>query len=141
MRASRIEAVIAQDLAAFAEVRIEVKHVVVEASGDGHIAWQAGADFRMGQEAKEEHNERSAPAEASSLTMGSSLVAIAMRTDPDVGDFHRMLLPGTYDLRISAPGFEAEEIGGVPVTDGAATVVDVILHAAAPRRPLGRSGY
>lgn len=29
----------------------------------------------------------------------------AVRTDPDVGDYHRVLLPGSYDMDVSAPGY------------------------------------
>ncbi len=36
-------------------------------------------------------------------------------TDPEVGDFHRLTLPGTYDLSISATGFIAEIATGVVV--------------------------
>ena len=38
-------------------------------------------------------------------------------TDPDVGDFHRMLLPGTYDLTISAPGYQDTVLSSVEVCD------------------------
>ncbi|MGD9253747.1 MAG: M14 family zinc carboxypeptidase [Holophagae bacterium] len=51
-----------------------------------------------------------------------------VRTDPDVGDYHRLLLPGLYDLRISAPRYWTSEIPGIAVTEGAATVVDVTLQ-------------
>ncbi len=50
-------------------------------------------------------------------------------TDPEVGDFHRMLLPGTYTMTVSAPGYVAQELPGVAVNDGAATRVDVSLAA------------
>jgi hypothetical protein len=48
------------------------------------------------------------------------------------------VLPGAYDLRFSAPGFESEEVGGIAVIDGPATVVDVTLHRGPPRRSGGR---
>jgi len=35
-----------------------------------------------------------------------------VRTDPAVGDYHRLLLPGLYDLRVESPGFLAREIYG-----------------------------
>jgi len=60
------------------------------------------------------------------------------RTDPAVGDFHRLLLPGLYDLRIEATGFHSREINGVAVIDGEATVIDVTLHPALIRRPVRR---
>ena len=60
------------------------------------------------------------------------------RTDPEVGDFQRLLLPGLYDLRIEAEGYYSREIEGIAVTAGEATVVDVVLHPALVRRPLRR---
>jgi len=60
------------------------------------------------------------------------------RTDAEVGDFHRLLLPGLYDLRIEAEGYYSREIRGIAVTAGEATVVDVVLHPALIRRPSRR---
>jgi len=51
-------------------------------------------------------------------------------TDADVGDYHRMLLPGTYDLTFSAPGYASRTLTGVEVADGAATRLDVPLVPA-----------
>jgi Zinc carboxypeptidase/Immune inhibitor A-like, MAM domain/Carboxypeptidase regulatory-like domain len=49
-------------------------------------------------------------------------------TDPDVGDYHRLIEAGTYDLAVSAPGYESATVNGVVVTVGSdATVQDVVL--------------
>lgn len=48
-------------------------------------------------------------------------------TDPDVGDYHRMALPGTYDLEFSAAGYQTQTLTGIVVTSGGATVTDVAL--------------
>lgn len=48
-------------------------------------------------------------------------------TDPDVGDYHRMLLPGAYTLTYSAPGYIGRTICDVAVTE---TRVDVALADA-----------
>lgn len=48
-------------------------------------------------------------------------------TDPDIGDYHRMLLPGTYNLRFSAPGYVTQFVTSVSVGSGLATRVDVQL--------------
>lgn len=48
-------------------------------------------------------------------------------TDPDVGDYYRLLLPGTYALTYSALGFENKTVAGVAVVDGPATRQDVEL--------------
>ena len=39
-----------------------------------------------------------------------------MFTDPDIGDYHRQLLPGTYTLKFEAAGFQTQTISGVQVT-------------------------
>ena len=60
------------------------------------------------------------------------------RTDPAVGDFHRLLLPGLYDLRIEAADFQPREIHGIAVINGEATTVDVVLYRELVRRPSRR---
>jgi hypothetical protein len=57
-------------------------------------------------------------------------------TDPAVGDYHRLLLPGTYDLRFTAAGYFPLDVGGIAVSDGVATAVDVVLYP----RPVRRAG-
>ncbi|MBD3872808.1 MAG: carboxypeptidase regulatory-like domain-containing protein [Acidobacteria bacterium] len=61
-----------------------------------------------------------------------------VRTDPAVGDFHRLLLPGLYDLRIEAADFQPREIQGIAVVNGEATTVDVVLYRELVRRPSRR---
>ena len=48
-------------------------------------------------------------------------------TDPDVGDYHRMLLPGMYDLVFHVPGYLPRGVRNVVVTDGPAIRVDIEL--------------
>lgn len=48
-------------------------------------------------------------------------------TDPDVGDYHRMLLPGTYTLTYAAPRYAARTVKDVVVNADEATRVDVEL--------------
>jgi Zinc carboxypeptidase/Carboxypeptidase regulatory-like domain len=50
-----------------------------------------------------------------------------LSTDPDVGDYHRMLLPGTYDLTFEATGYDPQTVTGVVVNAGNATRVDVTM--------------
>lgn len=63
-----------------------------------------------------------------------------VHTDPDVGDYHRMLLPGTYQVRFDADGYESVTLP-VTVTSGSATRLDVALeldaHTAVLDAPLG----
>lgn len=53
------------------------------------------------------------------------------RTDPDVGDYHRMLLPGTYDLTFTADGYDPVTVNDVVVNAGAATRLDVPMGPGA----------
>jgi hypothetical protein len=62
-----------------------------------------------------------------------------VRTDPAVGDFHRLLLPGLYDIRIEADGHRPEVLRGVVVAEGAATEIDVVLYPLSVRRPARRA--
>lgn len=48
-------------------------------------------------------------------------------TDPDVGDYHRMLLPGTYDLIFNVPGYVPRSVKDVTVSDGFAVRIDIEL--------------
>ncbi len=50
-------------------------------------------------------------------------------TDPDVGDYHRLLLPGTYQVTYSATGFVPQTIE-VTVNEGDATIQNVTLQPA-----------
>lgn len=48
-------------------------------------------------------------------------------TDPDVGDYHRMVEPGVYDLHIAAGGYDPEIVTGIGVDLIDATIVDAAL--------------
>jgi len=50
-------------------------------------------------------------------------------TDPDVGDYHRLLLPGSYALNFQAPGYDTVTAESVTVTAGGATRQDLALGA------------
>jgi carboxypeptidase D len=54
-------------------------------------------------------------------------------SDPAVGDYHRILLPGTYTLWFYAPGYVPRRIPGVVVSSGSATRVDVALQPVSKR--------
>jgi hypothetical protein len=48
-------------------------------------------------------------------------------SDPDVGDYHRMLLPGTYNLIFNVPGYVPRLVKNITVDEGPAVRVDVEL--------------
>ena len=58
-------------------------------------------------------------------------------TDPDVGDYHRMLLPGTYTLTYEADGYDPLTVSGITVSSGDATRVDVALWKSTVAYPDG----
>lgn len=49
-------------------------------------------------------------------------------TDSTVGDYHRLLLPGTYTLVVSAAGHRPDTLRNITVIDSVATRVDVALQ-------------
>ena len=51
----------------------------------------------------------------------------AVYTDPDTGDYHRMLLAGAYDLTFTADGHDPLTVTNVAVSSGDATRLDVAL--------------
>ena len=56
-------------------------------------------------------------------------------TDPDAGDYHRMLQPGAYTLTFAAPEHADKTIEGIVVGSEAATRLDVQLTSS-PLEPL-----
>lgn len=51
----------------------------------------------------------------------------AIYTDPEVGDYHRLLLPGVYEVTVTAEGYASQTFPAVAVADGDATRLDVDL--------------
>jgi hypothetical protein len=51
----------------------------------------------------------------------------AVFTDPDVGDYHRVLAPGRYSVRVSAPGFIPYSTVPASLIAGSALRLDVAL--------------
>lgn len=49
-------------------------------------------------------------------------------SDPDVGNYHRMLAAGSWDFRFSALGYIPQTIYGVSVTDFNSTILDVQME-------------
>jgi subtilisin-like proprotein convertase family protein len=69
------------------------------------------------------------PVAATVRVAGSDRVTF---TDPEVGDYHRLLLPGRYDLEFSATGYVTRPVGGVVVDAGPpAARLDVALEPLA----------
>jgi len=71
--AKKLSAVFASQLGSECELEIQGK-MFVDASGDGTIAYLAGAEYRMGREGRDEFNESLAPIKPDMGIMGSSLL-------------------------------------------------------------------
>ncbi len=69
------------------------------------------------------------PLDATVTVAGNSK---SVYTDPDIGDYYKLLDTGTYDVTYSASGYLSETQQGVSVTWGAATVLDVELDPDVP---------
>ncbi|MCF7793300.1 MAG: carboxypeptidase regulatory-like domain-containing protein [Candidatus Cloacimonetes bacterium] len=52
-------------------------------------------------------------------------------TDPAVGDYHKYVLPGTYNITVVANGYETQTINGVTVTSNNSTTTDFQLQPLA----------
>lgn len=50
-------------------------------------------------------------------------------TDPEVGDFHKYLLPGNYDIKVTANGYQTSTISNITVVDTGATEVNFQLQS------------
>jgi hypothetical protein len=55
-----------------------------DATGDGWVGFWAGADYRMGREAKSEYNESFAPDKADGDTLGASLMWTSAEANTDI---------------------------------------------------------
>ncbi len=49
-------------------------------------------------------------------------------SDPQVGDYHRYLIPGTYTLKVVANGYESKTITGINVGSEQCSTVDIQLQ-------------
>ncbi|MBT6994517.1 MAG: hypothetical protein HN952_06130 [Candidatus Cloacimonetes bacterium] len=75
-------------------------------------------------------NESGTPLFATITVLNHDVDNAMVYTDPDVGDFHRMLETGVYDIEVSAYGCISQTIDNINVADGNVTVVDVVLNFA-----------
>ena len=75
----RIESVLAYQLGNERAYRI-ASDLYIDASGDGQVAFSAGAEYRMGRESRDEFGESLAPERSDKKTMGSSLMFRAVDT-------------------------------------------------------------
>jgi hypothetical protein len=71
-----------------------------------------------------------APLPATITVLSHDIDSARVFTDPDIGDYHRMLAAGTYNLSITSPGYITQTVNNISVTNRHATEVDIRLQAA-----------
>jgi len=54
-------------------------------------------------------------------------------TDPEVGDYHKYVLPGTYSITVKASGYETKTVTGITVPSQGSVVTDIELTPAEGR--------
>ncbi len=69
------------------------------------------------------------PLAAVVTVIGHDIDSARVFTDPNVGDYHRMLANGTYNLSFASPGYITQTVSGIGVTSRHATYVNVQLQA------------
>jgi len=67
------------------------------------------------------------PAPAIISVMNHDIDSSEVYSDPDIGDYHRMIDNGTYDLIFRAPGYITQIINDIVVIDKQINIVDVQL--------------
>ncbi|MBN2451724.1 MAG: FAD-dependent oxidoreductase [Lentisphaeria bacterium] len=105
----RLTAVDVIDIEHFRSRRFEVRHGVIDASGDGCVARSAGAASMIGSEAADVFGERSGKAVGTRQTMGTSITALVRRSAVPVP----FRLPPRFAARAAAEGPMAP-LGGYP---------------------------
>ena len=58
-------------------------------------------------------------------------LSLPVFSDSTVGDYHYLLLPGTYSIVVQAPGYEPDTIHNIVVAESLATRVDIALRQIA----------
>ncbi|NOY82366.1 MAG: FAD-dependent oxidoreductase [Kiritimatiellaeota bacterium] len=77
-----------------------VRHGVIDASGDGAVARDAGASFMRGTESRERFGERSGAKRDSADTMGTSITALVRKCNRPV----EFVMPPRFAARAAAEG-------------------------------------
>lgn len=80
MKDKKIDAIIIKHIETGEERMIKAP-LFSDCTGDGTIGYLAGADYRMGREAKSEYGEELAPEKADKMTMGASVQWYSVKTD------------------------------------------------------------
>jgi hypothetical protein len=81
------------------------------------------------------------PVDAVITVVGHDIDSARVFTDPDVGDYYRMIESGTWSLEFTALGYVPQTVSGIIVIDGSATIVDVQLEPISDEPVLDMVGH
>lgn len=114
------------------EVTLELSDTKIPSASQIPTYWNQNRDSMLAYMATSLVGVRGVVTDASSGLPLDATVTVVGRdheiyTDPDAGDYHRMLLPGTYDLLFETDGYDSLTVSGVVVSSGDATRLDVAL--------------
>ncbi len=103
---------------------------------DVDLAWTANEEALLSFAESAQQGLRGVVVDADTGDPVSAVIAIdgnerQVFTDPAVGDYHRLLLPDTYSVTVSATGYVSQTFTDVVVSAGDATRLDVALASAA----------
>jgi hypothetical protein len=129
------------------EILIELSHTKLLPGNELDDLWQWNREALLDFITRAHHGIRGLVTDLDGDPLSATIEVVGVdrladgskaRTDPRVGDYHRLLLPGIYDLRITAAGHLPVTVFGVAVIDGAATEVNVTMQRDLVRRPSRR---
>lgn len=115
------------------EVTIELSNTKIPPASQIPTYWDDNRDSMLAYMATCLVGVRGIVSDASSGAPLAATITVVDRdheiySDPDVGDYHRMLLGGTYDLYFEAEGYDPLTVTDVVVRDGVPTRLDVELE-------------
>lgn len=106
MEGSKIAAVLVRHIETGEEIWLSAP-LFSDCTGDGTIGYLAGADYRMGREARSEFGEALAPEQADSMTMGASVQWYSSKVDKRHAKFPEF----SYGLEFNDENCEAVTFG------------------------------
>ncbi|HOJ33554.1 MAG TPA: M14 family zinc carboxypeptidase [Candidatus Hydrogenedentes bacterium] len=115
------------------EITIEISDAFQPPSSQLETLWQANGEamlayleaIHIGVRGLVKEKDNGLPLFAKVMVSGNSQPVF---TDPDVGDYYRLLLPGEYTLTFSSKGYRSVTVTGVRVEEGKVTRWDVYLE-------------
>lgn len=122
------------------EVTIELSNTKLIPASDFTAKWNANYRSYLNYMEESTHGIRGIitdactgqPIKAKVFITGHDLDSSHVYSALPIGDYHRPIYQGTYNVTFSAPGYVSQTINNINVVNGNATVVNVVLSPAPP---------